>query len=111
MPIQYKGRYGGMHMRRYGRRVYSQFKERVGPQGGKYFIRGRDRHKVYHSNIKTRNLGFTGHTNKLGRKVYGGVRGGYRVIHHKVSRNNGGILRRQVLFLRPKMNKSFFMRI
>ena len=98
-------------MRRYGRRVYSQFKERVGPQGGKYFIRGRDRHKVYHSNIKTRNLGFTGHTNKLGRKVYGGVRGGYRVIHHKVSRNNGGILRRQVLFLRPKMNKSFFMRI
>lgn len=102
MPVQYKGRFGGLHMRRYGRYVYKQFKEFTGPQGGKYFLRGRNHHKVYHKNIKTRNLGFTGQTNKLGRKIYGSRRGGYRVIKQAGSFTS---------FLRPKMNRSFFTRL
>ena len=65
MPVAYKGRLGGQFVNRYGKKVYKSFQERVGPRGGKYFIRGRDHHKVYHSAVKPRNLGFRGEHNEL----------------------------------------------
>lgn len=103
MPVAYKGRLGGKFVHRYGKKVYKTFQERVGPRGGKYFIRGRDHHKVYHSAVKNRNLGFRGEYNELKRKIYGGKRGGLVVLHIK----RGGGLK----YRRPKISREVYMKL
>lgn len=102
MPIHYKGRLGGHFVRRYGKHIYKTFQERVGPRGGKYFIRGRDHHKVYHTNTKTRNLGFRGEYNELKRKIYGGKKGGLVVLH---------FMRPGVKYVRPKIHRNVYARL
>jgi hypothetical protein len=108
MPVAYKGRLGGQFVNRYGKKVYKSFQERVGPRGGKYFIRGRDHHKVYHSTVKPRNLGFRGEHNELKRKIYGGKRGGLVVI--KVTRG-GAMAPGGIKYMRPKISRNVYMKL
>jgi hypothetical protein len=102
MPVAYKGRLGGQFVNRYGKKVYKSFQERVGPRGGKYFIRGRDHHKVYHSAVKNRNLGFRGEHNELKRRIYGGKRGGLVVLK---------LTRPGVKYMRPKITRAMYMKM
>ena len=102
MPVAYKGHLGGHFVNRYGKKVYKTFQERVGPRGGKYFIRGRDHHKVYHSTVKNRNMGFRGEYNELMRRIYGGKRGGLVVR----KRGPSGLAYR-----RPKVTKNVYMKL